>query len=126
MPALDNAKHEQFCHELIKAPNQTQAYLKAVPNVQPDSAAVQASRLLSNANVKERFQELLRGSGIDLPHITNRFGRWLNDDNAPVQSWDAVKTGLRIYGVLDAEDKASGIVAVQINIQSLTGDNATT
>jgi len=126
MPELKNPKHEQFCHELLKAPTQTQAYLNTVPNVLPDTAKSNASRLLSNANVKDRFYELLRGSGIDLPHITNRFGRWLNDDNAPVQSWDAVKTGLRIYGVLDAEDKASGIVAVQINIQSLTSDNATT
>ena len=126
MPALKNPKHEQFCHELLKAPTQKDAYLATVPNVQETTARTESSRLLANTNIKERFYELLRGSGIDLPHITNRFGKWLNDDSAPVQSWDAVKTGLRIYGILDAEDKASGIVAVQINIQSLSGDNATT
>lgn len=126
MPELKNPKHEQFCRELLKAPTQTQAYLNTVPNVLPDTAKSNASRLLSNANVKERFYELLRGTGIDLPHITSRFGRWLNDDNAPVQSWDAVKTGLRIYGVLDAEEKSSGIVAVQINVNNLSAEGGAT
>lgn len=117
MPPLKNAKHEQFCHELLRNPTQKDAYLATVPNVTPATATVQSSRLLSNSNVKERFYELLRGSGIDLPHICNRYGRWLNDDRSPVQSWDAVKTGLKIYGVIDDDEKSSNnFTSVNISV----------
>ena len=126
MPELANPKHEQFCHNLLTHPTQKDAYLATVPNVTNGSAMVNASRLLSNANVKERFYELLRGSGVDLPQITSRFGRWLNDDSAPVQSWDAVKTVLKIYGVLDdGEKSASNMQNIQINITTLAPDSTT-
>lgn len=123
MPELANVKHEQFCHELLRAPTQTQAYLNTVPNVLPDTAKSNASRLLSNADVKNRFYELLRSSGVDLGTISNRYARWLNDDQNPSQSWDAVKTGLKIYGVLDADDKQSAPTSIQVNIVQLTGDS---
>lgn len=123
MPELANVKHEQFCHELLKAPSQKDAYLATIPGVTDKTATSNSSRLLRNADVKERFYELLRGSGVDLGTISNRYARWLNDDQNPTQSWDAVKTGLKIYGVLDADDKQSAPANIQVNIVQLTGDS---
>jgi phage terminase small subunit len=54
-----SVKQEKFCLEYAKSGNQTQAYIKAGYNVKNDeTAAVNASRLLKNANVKERLAEL--------------------------------------------------------------------
>lgn len=124
MSALRNPKHEQFCHNLISQPTQKDAYLATIPNVTERTASVQSSRLLSNSEIRNRFFELLRESKCDLPHISNRFTRWLNDDEAPVQSWDAVKTGLKIYGILDSDEKSgSNMQNIQINITTLAPDS---
>lgn len=54
-----SVKQEKFCLEYAKSGNQTQAYLLAGYNVKSDeTAAVNASRLLRNANVKARLAEL--------------------------------------------------------------------
>ena len=54
-----SVKQEKFCLEYAKSGNQTQAYLAAGYNVKNDeTAAANASRLLRNANVKERLAEL--------------------------------------------------------------------
>ena len=54
-----SVKQEKFCLEYAKSGNQTQAYIKAGYNVKnEETAAANASRLLKNANVKERLAEL--------------------------------------------------------------------
>jgi phage terminase small subunit len=53
------AKHEIFCLEYIKHKNGTKAYKAAYPNVDSKTARVNGSRLLTNANVNARIDQLL-------------------------------------------------------------------
>lgn len=57
MAALKNAKHELFCQEYLIDLNATQAYIRA--GYRPKAADVCASRLLANARVRARVDELL-------------------------------------------------------------------
>lgn len=59
MPELTNKKHEQFCQELIVHKfNQTKAYMAAYPTARASTAIVNASKLLTKANVIARVDEL--------------------------------------------------------------------
>lgn len=59
MPVLDNPKHEAFCQAYIKHHNNaTEAYKQAGYSAEGDSIKANASRLLTNVNVKERIEEL--------------------------------------------------------------------
>jgi len=126
MPELANLNHEKFARALVTAPSQTAAYTEVYKTETPEVAKVCASQLLTNPNVKERVRELLNQSNLGLAPITSRLGKWVFDDEHASVSLDAIKTAYKLHGVLDNDDKASGIVAVQINIQSLTSDNAST
>lgn len=58
---LQNAKHEIFCLEYIKKKNASRAYKVAYPNVKNSNVArANGARLLINANVKARIDELLK------------------------------------------------------------------
>lgn len=56
MPVLDNAKRERFCREFVLDHNGTQAAIRAGYSKQ--TAAAQASRLLTDVNVQLRVKEL--------------------------------------------------------------------
>jgi phage terminase small subunit len=52
-------KHKLFCMNLIKKKfNQTKAYIATYPNIDPENARVNASQLLTKANVKDYLEEL--------------------------------------------------------------------
>ena len=124
MPELPIPSHEKFVRNLLTEPSAAKAYQATYDEEMTNRVAASASsRLLTNVNIKDRFYELLRESKADLPQIRNRFAKWLNDDDAPTQSWDAVKTGLRIYGILDAEDASKTMQNVNISI-TVTGDTS--
>ena len=53
---LENAQHERFCQEYIIDLHQTKAYERTYGKVK--SARINASRLLSKANISERVAEL--------------------------------------------------------------------
>ena len=53
---LKNAKHERFCQEYIIDLNGTKAYERTYGKVK--AARVQASKLLSKANIQARIAEL--------------------------------------------------------------------
>ena len=54
-----NSKQKNFCNEYIKnGANGTQAYLKAYKTKSEETATVNASRLLRNANVQQYISEL--------------------------------------------------------------------
>jgi phage terminase small subunit len=56
-----SAKHEAFCWEYIATcGNGTQAYLRVYPGVTERTARVNASRLLTNADIKARVEEILQ------------------------------------------------------------------
>jgi phage terminase small subunit len=58
MPALKDPKHEAFAQQLARGLNQTDAYTAAGYKAKLASAKVNASRLLTNANIQARVSEL--------------------------------------------------------------------
>lgn len=56
MAALQNKRHEKFCHEYIKDMNATQAAIRT--GYSEKSAESQSSRLLRNDKIKKRVAEL--------------------------------------------------------------------
>ena len=60
MPVLDDPKQEKFVQELVKGKDQGQAYLDAGYKCKSSAvASACANRLLKNAKVQQRFNELL-------------------------------------------------------------------
>ena len=116
MPQLPVVQHEKFAQAMLTSSSATEAYEK----VYGKSANSYGPASVTNRkyHIRERALELLRENNADLPQIQKRFAHWLNDDEHPAVSMDAVKTGLRIYGVLD-DDSASPIDAITINIVTL-------
>lgn len=61
MPALRNPRRERFCHLFVKCGVATTAYARAGYTIGPyHSVATNGSRLLKNADVKARIEELRR------------------------------------------------------------------
>lgn len=56
MAALQNKRHEKFCHEYIKDMNATQAAIRT--GYSEKTAKMQGSRLMTNDDVKARVAEL--------------------------------------------------------------------
>lgn len=50
-------RQKKFCDEYLKSGNATQSYIKAGYKVKEDVAKVNASRLLTNANIKEYIEK---------------------------------------------------------------------
>lgn len=58
MPVLQDPKHEAFAQALAKGMNQSDAYKAAGYKAKGDSIKVNASRLLTKANIEARVTEL--------------------------------------------------------------------
>lgn len=56
MAALQNKRHEKFCHEYIKDMNATQAAIRT--GYSEKTAKMQGSRLMTNDDIKARVSEL--------------------------------------------------------------------
>ena len=56
MAALQNKRHEKFCHEYIKDMNATQAAIRT--GYSEKTAKMQGSRLMTNDDIKARVKEL--------------------------------------------------------------------
>lgn len=119
MPPLKNIKHEKFAQAVIEKPSYTQAYAKAYGIQNLDSARSAAPRLLANNSVKNRIQEILQGHGITLGKVLQRYNDFLHAQDLPVQSWDATKTGLKMFGVLDSESSDNSPQPIQIIVATL-------
>lgn len=54
-------RQEKFCYEYVKTGNATEAYRQAGYNVKTDAALrAQSSRLLTNANVRKKLEEITK------------------------------------------------------------------
>lgn len=60
MARLSNERHERFCIEYIRTLNARQSYLIAYPECSFGSASASGVRLLNNAKVQERIEELMQ------------------------------------------------------------------
>ena len=59
MPILKNPKHERFCQlYIVHGNNASKAYEEAGYSATGDAIRINASKLLTNANIKERIKEL--------------------------------------------------------------------
>lgn len=118
MPPLKHVKHEQFVQTLVTSPSATKAYQETYQNPNSESSKVNASKLLTIHNVRERLYELLEKRKVGLERVTERFGEVLNDTSEKALSWDAVKTGFKLYGLFSDDQKNQGNISnLQFNIQ---------
>ena len=58
MPSLQNTRHEAFAQGLAKGLGNSEAYRKAGYDSAPGAAAVSANRLLKDANIRSRIDEI--------------------------------------------------------------------
>lgn len=93
MPVLSDPKHEAFAQALAKGKNQSDAYVAAGYKAKGASIKVNASRLLTNANIEARVREL---QAIAAKKTTDAI------------SWEAKDIFERLQNLVDraAEDKA--------------------
>ena len=66
MAKLNNDKHERFCHEYLVDYNATQAAIRC--GYSADTAAQQASRLLSDVKIRARTDELMEQMNREIVH----------------------------------------------------------
>ena len=102
MPKLKNSKREEFARQYIIDRNATQAAIRA--KYSKKTAKSQGQRLLTNADVNERINELLadraKRTEIDADYVLNRLAeidqmdaRDILDDNGnikPLSQWPKV------------------------------------
>lgn len=125
MPPLKNIKHEKFARAVVENPSYSAAYKEVYKQPDAKLASDSGSRLLSdNVGVKNRVIEIMNESRLGLAPIVGRLSKWVYDDDSPAQSMDAIKTGLKLHGALDSDDKSGmNMQNIQINIATLTPDS---
>jgi len=124
LPPLKNLKHERFCHEVTKQPSYSKAYAEVYKEDNPQALKANASRLIANDSVRNRVAEILNLKGLDLGSLSSRLNRWANDEEHPSVSLDAVKTGFKLHGALDSDEKSgSNMQNIQIIIGTLAEDS---
>ena len=121
---LPNLRQEKFCHEVLKTTTATEAY-QNVYGATPESSKPNASRLLSNDNVRERIKSLMREQGLSETALLTRLNHWKDSDDHPAVSLDATKTGLKIMGAFD-DDSASSSKDLRIEIAIVPNKQAST
>lgn len=119
MPPLKNIKHERFAQAVVTKPSYSQAYSSVYGSQNPVAASNSGSRLLENVGIRNRVAELLQGHGITLGKVLQRYNDFLHAQDLPVQSWDATKTGLKMFGVLDSESSDNSPQPIQIIVATL-------
>ena len=106
-----NKNQIAFCHEYINnGLNGTQAYLKAYKNVKKEETAkVNASRLLTNANVKEYINNLQEELQDEAIMTAKERMKWLSDVVNDIQREDVFVKGT------DGEDVLMGSRNADLN-----------
>lgn len=69
MPILKNPRHERFAQELAMGKSQTDAYLSAGYDADPETARRAGSRLMTNEDITARVSELQQ-NGADKAEVT--------------------------------------------------------
>lgn len=98
---LKNKRHETFCKEYVKELNNTAAYHAAYPQATRKTAGVNGSRLLENAEIKQRIEALMQErnkrteSEADELLLQIRHDAYF--DPAEVLSWDGKKLLVRSF-----------------------------
>lgn len=96
MPQLDNDAHERFCEEYLIDLNGTRAWQRTSGNENTNSCAVEASRLLRNANIRIRIRELMdersKDTLIDAKYVVDNLNEVYNRcmQAEPVKVWNHV------------------------------------
>ena len=97
---LHNIKHEMFASSLIKNKgNQTQAYLDTYKGITPESAKTNASRLLSDGNIRSRVIEIMDRNNLSIDRLTKKLNQHVDSQDERT-SLQAVQLGLK-YQIQD-------------------------
>lgn len=134
MPTLKNLKHEAFARNyIINRGNGKQSYKQVYPKAQGETAIVNASKLLTTTNVRERCVELLNknvGSrlstlisdlidfkGVNKSIVVDKIVKEVQDNPTRME---ATKTLLKLHNVMN--DSGIDIDARSMTINLSTAD----
>ena len=127
MPILNNSRHERFAQELAKGQSATAAYRSAGYDAKGASAHVNAARLLRNARVKARVDELMaegaERAGVTVEAVVRELAKIGFSDIRKVVHW----TGTEIVDEVDGEDGEGGephVVIRAANLVQLIGSES--
>lgn len=114
MPPLKNIRHEKFAQEILNAPSNTEAYTRVYPQKNREIARVNASLLLSSANVRERVLELMQSKEATNPEfVVSRLGDGVRSENEGIMM-DAVKTCLKVWGCFEEKTVDNSINSINV------------
>jgi hypothetical protein len=124
---LKNARHERFAQELAKGKSQSEAYKSAGYSADGNSAEVNAARLLRNAKVSARVEEL-KGKAAERTVVTieNLTDRLLKIAEKGEGAKDAPLLSVARASLMDAA-KLNGLIVdrskVGFDFSSLTDED---
>ena len=115
MAPLKNIRHEQFANKILETEGkQGKAYQAVYPDANPTTAVVNASKLLSSANIRERVLELMQeANGPNPNRVIDKLSAHLDSENEGI-SMDAVKTSLKVFGAFDENKVDASLTAIQV------------
>jgi phage terminase small subunit len=92
MPALENKRHERFCREYVIDHNGTQAAIRT--GYSEKTANEQSSRLLTNANINKRIEELdgdvFDKLGITTEKIVSEYAKLAFGNSEEIFDWTEI------------------------------------
>ena len=91
MPTLNNSRHERFAQEVAKGQSATTAYRAAGYEATGASVGINAGRLLKNAKVRERVDEILaegaRQAGVTVERVVRELAKIGFSDIRKAMKW---------------------------------------
>lgn len=120
-----NERQKKFCENYVVDWNGTRSYMDAYPDADYDSAKTNASRLLTNANIKSYIEECKNKTaelaGISALRIANEYKKIaFNSAAALRKGWDDVKD----WDELTEEEKAIISEVETITTHRVTDDGS--
>jgi len=105
-------KQERFVRKYVRNGNATRAVKEAYPNVKSGGARrVMGSKLVTNANVSERIQEVLDEAGLTPELIIKELKNLITGDDISEKN-KAIRTASEIMGLIGKGQ----IMATQVNV----------
>ncbi|MBM3254237.1 MAG: hypothetical protein FJZ16_08290 [Candidatus Omnitrophica bacterium] len=105
-------KQEKFVREYVKNGNASRAVKEAYPNVKSNGGRrVMGSKLVTNANVNKRIQEILSEAGLTPELITKELKELIIGDDKSEKN-KAIRTASEIMGLIGK----GGLISTQVSI----------
>lgn len=119
MPTLTNSRHERFAQEVAKGQSATGAYKTAGYDAVGASANVNAARLLRNALVRARVDEILaegaERAGVTVEKVVRELAKIGFSDIRKVVHW----TGSEVADEQDGDDGEGGLPRIVVHAANI-------